>query len=71
MLPEQNTSEDLEIVLSQPEAARIMGLSLRTLERLAEVGEAPPRIRLTERRIAYWRSDVLAWLRARTSKHVA
>lgn len=55
-------------VVSQPEAAQLMGVSTRTLERLVEVGEAPPRILLTGRRVAYWRNDVLAWLRARTSK---
>ena len=58
---------DHDVVLSQPDAARLMCMSLRTLERLAETGEAPPRIQLTGRRVAYWRADVLAWLRARTS----
>lgn len=72
MTPDTNTpaapdTAGHDVVLSQPEAARLMCMSLRTLERLAETGEAPPRIQLTGRRVAYWRADVLAWLRARTS----
>lgn len=62
---------DQDRVLSQPEAARLMGLSTRTLERLVEIGEAPPRILLTGRRVAYWRTDVLVWLRARTTRSAA
>lgn len=65
--PAAPPAADLDMVLSQPEAARLMCMSLRTLERLAETGEAPPRVQLTGRRVAYWRADVLAWLRARTS----
>ena len=65
--PDYGQSAILNIVLSQPEAARLMRLSTRTLERLAENGEAPPRIQSTGRRVGYWRSDVIAWLQARTS----
>jgi len=66
-----NIKNDIDQVLSQPEAARLMSLSTRTLERLVEVGEAPPRILLTGRRVGYWQNDVLSWLRARTTKSVA
>lgn len=65
LTPPDTTGHD--VVLSQPDAARLMCMSLRTLERLAETGEAPPRIQLTGRRVGYWRADVLAWLRARTA----
>lgn len=72
MNPDTNTptppvKPDLDVVLTQPEAARMLRLSTRSLERLVEIGEAPPRIQLTGRRVAYWKHDVLAWLQARTS----
>ena len=57
----------LDVVLTQPEAAQMLRLSTRSLERLVETGKAPPRIQLTGRRVGYWKRDVLAWLQARTS----
>ena len=54
-------------VLKTSEVAQMLRLSTRTLERLVETGEAPPRIQLSGRRVGYWRSDVIAWLQARTS----
>ena len=65
--PATADAADHDIVLTQPDAARMMCMSTRTLERLVETGEAPPRINLTSRRVGYWRSDVMAWLKARTS----
>lgn len=65
--PATRDAADLDVVLTHPEAARMLRLSTRSLDRLCETGEAPPRIQLTGRRIGYWQSDVLAWLRARTS----
>ena len=64
MTPDTNTPEpldapDLDVVLTHTETARML--------RLCESGEAPPRIQLTGRRIGYWKRDVLAWLKARTS----
>lgn len=47
------------------QVAAYLGMSGRTLERLAEVGEGPPRVRLSARRVAYLRADVLEWLHAR------
>ena len=58
---------DLDVVLTHPETARMLRLSTRSLDRLCETGEAPPRIQLTGRRVGYWKRDVLAWLQARTS----
>ncbi len=58
---------DLDLLLTLPEAARLMRLSIRSLERLTEIGEAPPRVQLTSRRVAFWRKDVVRWLEARTS----
>ncbi len=65
--PTTPDATDLDVVVTHPEAARMLRLSTRSLDRLCETGEAPPRIRLTGRRVGYWRSDVLAWLKARTS----
>ena len=53
-------------VLTETEAARRARLSTRTLQRLAETGQGPPRIRLGIRRVGYWRTDLDAWLRAST-----
>ncbi len=72
MTPDTNTPAApdvpvLDVVLTHPETARMLRLSTRSLDRLCETGEAPPRIQLTGRRIGYWRSDVMAWLQARTA----
>lgn len=65
--PAPTDGADLDVVLTHPEAARVLRVSTRTLDRLCETGEAPPRIQLTGRRVGYWKRDVMAWLRARTS----
>ncbi len=72
MTPDTNTpappdAADSDTVLTHTETARMLRLSTRSLDRLYETGEAPPRIQLTGRRVGYWKRDVLAWLRARTS----
>ncbi len=54
-------------ILNKREAAALAGFSTRTLERLDEEGDGPPRVRLGKRRIGYWESGVLAWLLARTA----
>ena len=66
-------ASDLDIVLTQSEAAKMLRLSDRTLQRLDELGKAPPRIQLTGRRVGYWKRDCFAWLKARTApaKHAA
>ncbi|MGI4940704.1 MAG: helix-turn-helix transcriptional regulator [Janthinobacterium lividum] len=58
---------DFDVVLTYAETARMLRLSTRTLDRMCEIGEAPPRIRLASRRIGFWRRDVLAWLQSRTA----
>ena len=64
---------DANPILTEAEVSRFTRLSTRTLQRLAEDGRGPRRIRLTERRIGYWKADVLDWLNSRTStlKHAA
>ncbi len=54
-------------ILTEAEAARLTRLSPRTLQRLAEDGRGPARIRLSVRRIGYWRADLESWLAGRTA----
>lgn len=63
---DQPTVPALPDILTEAEAARRARLSTRTLQRLAETGRGPPRIRLGLRRVGYWRTDLDAWLRAST-----
>lgn len=66
-VPHDQTAElTLPDILTESEAARRARLSTRTLQRLAELGRGPPRIRLGLRRVGYWRTDLDAWLRAST-----
>lgn len=62
-----------EVILTQQEAADLLRMSVRQLQRLDEVGEFAPRIRLSTRRVGYWRRDCLAWAQSRTAptKHAA
>lgn len=54
-----------DTVIPVPEAARRAGLSSRTLQRLWAVGEGPPRIELSPRRVGVLESDLSAWIAAR------
>jgi predicted DNA-binding transcriptional regulator AlpA len=54
------------LVLTEDEAARLLRLSARTLQRLRLEGEGPRFVRLTGRRIGYAISDLEAWVRARS-----
>jgi predicted DNA-binding transcriptional regulator AlpA len=53
------------IVLSDKQVAEIAGFGIRTLERLREKGEAPPRVRLSTRRYGTRLGDLREWLRSR------
>jgi predicted DNA-binding transcriptional regulator AlpA len=53
-------------LLTQTEAAKALRISLRQLQRLDELGEGPPRTRLSERRVAYPRAGLIAWVNERT-----
>ena len=54
------------LVLTEDEAARMLRLSARTMQRLRLDGEGPRFIRLTGRRIGYAIGDLQAWVRARS-----
>jgi predicted DNA-binding transcriptional regulator AlpA len=61
-------SFNLDRVVSENEAAAILGYSKDTLRRQFAVGRAPPRIRLSGRRIGYRLSAIYAFLEAHTEK---
>ncbi len=64
------TSHD-ELIVTEAEAAKMLRLSPRTLQRLRYEGDGPPVIRLTDRRIGYRRADLDAWTQTRTEKGAA
>lgn len=66
-IPLSADASPVDFVLTHAETARMLRVSTRSLDRLCETGEAPPRIQLTGRRVGYWKRDVLTWLQARTS----
>lgn len=53
------------IVISEPEAARRLGISPRTLQRWREEGGGPAFVRLGLRRVGYRPADLDAWVAAR------
>jgi predicted DNA-binding transcriptional regulator AlpA len=47
------------------DAAQVLGLAERTLERMRQRGDGPPFTRLSRRLVVYDAADLLAWLHAR------
>jgi predicted DNA-binding transcriptional regulator AlpA len=66
--PIPGQSFNLDRVVSENEAAAIIGYSKDTLRREFRAGRAPPRIRLSGRRIGYRLSAIYAFLEAHTEK---
>src|SRR6266581_7280760 len=71
------TSEDssmqqvpVDTLFTERDLAVYLGLSLPTLQRQRAAGTGPRFIQLSERRIAYRRADVDAWLAARTTDRI-
>ncbi|SRR6266508_1596038 len=64
--PEQSPS--LDRVVSEAQAAEIIGYSKDTLRREFRAGRAPPRVRLSSRRVGYRLSSIYGWLEAHTEK---
>jgi predicted DNA-binding transcriptional regulator AlpA len=56
----------LDRVLSEAQAADLLGYSKDTLRRAFRAGEGPARVRLSERRIGYRLSANYSWLAAHT-----
>lgn len=54
-------------LLDRKEAAAFCKISNRTLDRQVDL----PRVKLTARRVVYRKSDLVAWIDAKTRQHVA
>jgi predicted DNA-binding transcriptional regulator AlpA len=61
-------SLELDRVVSEAETAKIIGYSKDTLRREFRAGRAPPRVRLSGRRIGYRLSAIYSWLETHTEK---
>jgi hypothetical protein len=55
---------DFEAV-STAQAARLIGLSVRTLETMRARGGGPPFIKVTAKSVRYLRRDLVLWLESR------
>ena len=54
-------------LMTQAEVAKALRISQRQLQRLEQLGDGPPKTRLGDRRVAYPRAGLIAWLNERTS----
>lgn len=59
-------TDSIDYVRSRKQTAQILGVSLRTLSRMEIRGEAPPRIRVTERVTGYRDSAINQFLESHT-----
>jgi hypothetical protein len=60
------TRDPEPLALDQAAAAKLTGLSAKTLARLADAGEPVGRVKIG-RRVIYHRASLAAWLAARTT----
>ena len=60
------SSDLLYPLLTEKELSAWLGLSLPNLQRMRSSGAGPRYVQLSTRRLAYRKSDVEAWLAART-----
>jgi len=59
------TTTDRDTLLTQTEAAPLVGVAPRTLERKRWAGDGPPFIRVSNRAVRYRRGDIEDWIAAR------
>ena len=64
------TRETLDPLLTEKELSAWLGLSLPNLQRMRSNGTGPRYVQLSARRLAYRKSNVEAWLAARTINRV-
>jgi predicted DNA-binding transcriptional regulator AlpA len=55
-------------LLSRAELARLLGVSLDTLDRMESRGEAPPRLRISPRRWGYPVGGIKRWQAAKMAR---
>ncbi len=60
-----------ETYLDEAEAARVLHLGRRTLQRWRVTGEGPPYVRVGVRRVLYSADELRRWAEARTYAHRA
>ncbi len=59
-------------ILRTPEAAKYLGLSESTLEKMRIMGgDSPPFIKLTKRAVGYKQADLDQWLENRSRKNTS
>jgi excisionase family DNA binding protein len=68
---ETGQSPGTDVFLTDPQLAALLHVDDRTTLRWRNNGSGPPFVRVGPRRILYRRSDVDAWLAARTFPHRA
>lgn len=62
--------DTVDAILTEKHVSAWIGLSLPSLQRMRSFGSGPRFIQLSERRIGYRKSDVEAWLTARTTDRI-
>ncbi len=62
---QSSQSASMESVLMETDAAKLLSLSVRTLQRYRVDGGGPAYIQLGERRVGYCHVDLEAWLASR------
>lgn len=55
-------------IMTKAEAASLVRLSQRTLDRMAADGSGPERVSLSQRRVGYPRNGLVEWLEGRTMR---
>ncbi|WP_237213992.1 helix-turn-helix transcriptional regulator [Falsiroseomonas oryziterrae] len=60
-----------DAILAPADAARLLGVHVRSLERWRVTGDGPAFVRIGLRRVGYRVSDIEAWLDARAFPHRA
>ena len=58
-------SKNMSNLINEIEAAKILNLSRRTLQTMRQEGTGPAFIKLSERRLAYEKSEIERWISAR------
>lgn len=51
-----------DLIILEPERKRLTRISRETWRREEAAGRAPPRIRLSPRRVGWRRADILRWI---------
>lgn len=54
-------------IRTRKQVADLLSVSTRTLTRMENRGELPPRIQITDRRVGYRESDIAAFINSRAS----